>query len=143
MIKVVEVSQEDPLFRDYKKIRYDVFVIEQGVPEEDEFDKYEVESRHYLALSGETPVGTARWRQYGDLFKLERFAVLDSFRGKGVGRKLVEHLESVLHDFEDIAPGQLFMHAQSEAIDFYQKLGYSVSGEEFEECGIKHRTMTK
>jgi predicted GNAT family N-acyltransferase len=143
MIEIRRILMADPEFQDYKEIRHSVFVDEQGVPEKDEFDSHEAESYHFLAFLNGIPVGTARWRKYEGRFKLERFAVLKKFRGKGIGIALVQHLENDIGSLIDLKPGSLFMNAQNQVIDFYLGLGYSLVGDEFEECGIKHTTMEK
>ena len=76
-------------------IRHTVFVIEQGVNPEDEYDQFEDEATHFLASLNGKAVGTARYRftPYG--IKLERFAVLKEARGRGVGQALVS---AVLRD---------------------------------------------
>lgn len=125
-------------------IREEVFVKEQKVAPEEEYDQYEDTSTHFLAYDADgKPCGTARWRQTDKGIKLERFAVLKQFRGTGVGRLLVQ---TVLRDIEgdpNVSPQMIYMHAQTPAIPFYQKLGFKTLGEEFEECGIKHYEMAR
>src|SRR5690349_18856277 len=77
------------------QIREEVFVVEQNVPAEEEYDEYEDSSRHFLAVIGAIPAGTARWRFTDKGVKLERFAVRAQFRGRGVGAALVQ---AVLED---------------------------------------------
>src|SRR5262245_10062346 len=82
--------QSEKELEDAFAIRKKVFVEEQKVPERDELDEYESSSTHFLAeLNGE-PCGTARWRHTSEgKIKLERFAVLGEFRGKGIGQAIV------------------------------------------------------
>lgn len=120
-------------------IRKQVFVAEQGVPEEEELDEFEAASRHFLVTVNDEPAGTARWRvtPQGKI-KLERFAVLASMRGYGLGRELV------LAVLADVPPGaKVYLHAQVQVIGFYEKLGFQAEGPEFDECGIMHRVMTR
>ncbi|MBC8112721.1 MAG: GNAT family N-acetyltransferase, partial [Verrucomicrobia bacterium] len=70
-------------------IRKAVFVLEQSVPADEEYE-FEEESRHFLAFSGEMACGTARWRYTEKGIKLERFAVLIDFRSQQVGSALVK-----------------------------------------------------
>ncbi len=63
MIEVSEISPDHPDFQSYRSIRYTVFVGEQEVPEEAEFDEFESISRHFLAKLDGKPVGAARWRE--------------------------------------------------------------------------------
>jgi predicted GNAT family N-acyltransferase len=123
-------------------IRRTVFVEEQAVAPEEEYDEYEEESRHYLAFMEDIPVGTARWRQTDKGIKLERFAVLREFRGQGVGELLLRQvLEDVKILRRNIPEGEVYLHAQVQVIPFYEKSGFEVKGEEFLEAGIRHKRM--
>ena len=120
-------------------IREEVFVAEQQVSREEEFDEFEVESYHFLATVANEAVGTARWRTTNKGVKLERFAVKESHRGKGVGKVLVV---SVLEHIGQVnACGKLYLHAQLDAISFYAHFGFEVVGQRFMECEIEHQTM--
>lgn len=124
-----------------KRIRYQVFVLEQEVEPELEFDEYEETSNHFLAYLHGEPVGTARWRQTHQGIKLERFAVLASARKQGVGYQLVE---SVLEHITKTTPKPyVYLHAQVTAVHLYEKFGLKKSGNMFEECGIKHYKMER
>lgn len=138
MITIINVSEDsefDILFR----IRKQVFVIEQFVPEEEEWDEFEHISKHYLAYLDDVPVGTARWRRTlsGD-YKLERFAVLMSYRGNRVGEAL---LQAVLNDVPRNPNSKIYLHSQLSAKGFYAKNGFVPEGEEFDEAGIRHIKM--
>ncbi len=122
-------------------IRAEVFVVEQQVSREDEFDEYETISQHFVALDeSENPVGAARWRVAEKGIKLERFAVKATHRGQGVGSMLVK---SVLKDIaEKKGKGHfLYLHAQLTAVDLYKKFGFQTKGEQFSECDIMHYMM--
>jgi predicted GNAT family N-acyltransferase len=126
-------------------IRKKVFVEEQGVPAEleiDEFDASPDACGHILLLSDGQPAGTGRWRPYNtDSAKLQRLAVLVEYRGRGIGKKLIEALEQEAREAGNqfcILDGQC--HAES----FYHKLGYvTISPEPFEDAGIMHVRMRK
>jgi len=117
-------------------IRYEVFVIEQNCPEDLEWE-FEEESTHFLVFNNEKAVATARHRKTEKGFKLERFAVLNSERGKGFGNIV---LKAILNDISDYK-GEIYMHAQTDVIPFYEKMGFKKSGGEFEEAGIMHFKM--
>ena len=123
-------------------IRERVFVDEQHVPLDEEYDEHDREAttRHYLALVDGQPAGAARWRPTSGGVKLERFAVLPAFRNHGVGEALVRQ---VLADVQAEAPeaAQVYLHAQLRAIPLYERLGFSKVGEMFEECDIAHYKM--
>lgn len=124
------------------QIREVVFVQEQNVSPDEEYDQYDESATHLIVYDAEnTPCGTARWRQSDKGIKLERFAVLRSHRGQGVGRLL---LETILWDIEEdpnVSQQQVYLHAQTPAVSFYEKFGFDQVGDEFEECGIKHYEM--
>ncbi len=124
------------------RIREAVFVNEQQVSAEEEYDRHDASATHLIVYDAEKfPCGTARWRATDRGIKLERFAVLSSHRGLGVGRLL---LETILWDIdEDPNVGQqsVYLHAQTAAVGFYEKFGFDKVGDEFEECNIKHYEM--
>ena len=107
----------------------------------EEYDEFEDSSIHFLAIENNIPLGTARWRVKGDKIKLERFAVLEEARGKGVGAALVN---AVVDDItKENRKEQMYMHAQVHAVPFYEKLGFTKQGDLFLECDIEHYTMIK
>ncbi len=119
-------------------IRRTVFVNEQNCPPEIEWE-HEDESVHFLALVNGIPAGAARWRLTSEGLKLERFAVLKEFRGAGIGRALVA---AVLGDLPPAA-GTIYLNAQISAVGLYEKFGFVIEGEQFEEAGIMHYRMVK
>lgn len=123
------------------KIRHDVFVVEQEVESQEEFDKFEEESAHFIAFNGEKAVGTARWRHTKEGIKLERFAVLKTARDLGVATKLIASVLEDIKSRKETNGKKLYLHAQIHAIPLYKKFGFQEVGEEFMECNIRHRTM--
>lgn len=141
-IKVIKARTEEEKKKAFA-IREEVFVIEQEVAAEDEFDKYEEESSHFVALNeNNLPVGSARWRYTDKGIKLERFTVKKNLRGRGVGSKIVQ---AVLDDIAEYAKKgtHLYMHAQLDAVPLYTKFGFEKKGDLFDECGIMHYLMWK
>lgn len=119
-------------------IRKIVFVDEQGCPPELEYENEDV-STHFLALLDHKPCGACRWRKTNDGYKLERFAVLKEFRGKGVGRALIA---SALDDLPSEAK-YIYLNSQLDAMSLYAKFGFVAEGEQFEEAGIQHFKMVR
>lgn len=123
------------------EIRREVFVHEQKVSLEDEFDEFEPFSEHFVALDDDgNPIGAARWRTTEKGIKLERFAVKESWRGKGLGSALVREV------LEDIRAQKgsgfyLYLHAQLTAVPLYAKFGFQKKGDQFLECDIWHYLM--
>ena len=116
-------------------LRQQVFVVEQGVPLDIEIDGYDESSLHWLALVNGDPVGTARLLSSG---QLGRMAVLAEWRGKGIGRLL---LNAVVNWAQATAECDVFLHAQEHAIGFYAGSGFVEVGDRFEEAGIVHQCM--
>lgn len=139
-IVVKQVEEDKELQRTYK-IREIVFVEEQKVSREDEFDEFEIACKHFLATIDGKPVGAARWRETEKGVKLERFAVLKEFREKGVGSALVSAVMDDINNSLDNPKGKCYLHAQLEAIPLYAKFGFKPQGEQFLECDIVHQTM--
>ena len=119
-------------------IRREVFVVEQNCPPELEWE-FEDESHHFLAAVDGEPAGACRWRKTDKGYKLERFAVVQKFRGKGVGQELVK---AVLADLPPDA-AYVYMHAQIQAVTLYEKFNFEKLGPEFEEAGIRHFKMVR
>lgn len=122
-------------------IRTDVFCGEQKVSPALEFDGLDAECRHYLARLDDRAVGTARVRPLGDgIVKFERIAVHASFRGRQVGRALMDR---ALSDAREAGAQTGILHAQTDAAAFYLKLGFCQEGGIFVEADIPHVRMTK
>ena len=142
LIKVVKVNSISEL-NQAQQIRYEVFVIGQNVPAEEEIDQFEGECNHFLALFNNQPCGAARWRITSSGVKLERFAVLEAFRKKGIGSALVKAVLEDISSAPDTHGKQLYLHSQISAMPLYQKFGFVKEGEIFQECDIDHYTMKK
>ena len=135
LIEVLKVDTEKELAKVYQ-IRTTVFVEEQNCPPELEWENEDV-STHFLATYNQMPAGACRWRQTEKGFKLERFAVLQEFRGKGVASKMVQ---TVINDLPESAT-YIYLHAQVSAMPLYLKANFVAEGEMFEEAGIQHYKM--
>jgi len=137
-IKIKKFStDEQKLYQQVANIRIKVFVEEQCVSRELEFDEFEKESVHYLLLYDTLPVATARWRRTTEGVKLERFAVLASHRHTGLGYLI---LKEILADVM-LFGTRIYLHAQVDAAPFYEKHGFTRVGERFVEADIEHYKM--
>ena len=124
-------------------IRENVFVKEQGVPLEDEFDQFDTlkgDCEHILVHYNEQPVGTGRIRFVDGVGKLERICILESFRKFGLGKIIIKALEEIAEEREAT---KVKLHGQTHAEGFYKKLGYSTASDIFIEDGIPHILMQK
>lgn len=112
---------------------------EQNVPIEEERDEFDAAALHFLALRNGMGIGTARvvLKDNGATAKIGRVAVLRSARGLGVGAALIRHIEG------SVDAATYSLDAQTHALPFYERLGYSAHGEEFMEAGIPHFHMSK
>ena len=120
---------------DLQSVRRAVFVLEQHVPEAEEWDEKDAVCRHVLALADGIPIGTGRLLPDGHI---GRMAVLKSWRGRGVGRAMLATLLALARQSRF---AEAVLHAQTHAIKFYIKQGFTAEGPEFVEAGIAHRVM--
>jgi predicted GNAT family N-acyltransferase len=118
-----------------KAIRKSVFIDEQHVPEELEWDDRDTECTQFLLTADSVPVATARLTPEG---QIGRMAVLKDFRGKGFGSRL---LAAVVEQAKHAGHKQVFLHAQVSVIEFYQAHGFTAYGDLFIDAGIEHRSM--
>ncbi|QOH65869.1 GNAT family N-acetyltransferase [Bacillus amyloliquefaciens] len=135
------IAKTEKQLNDAFFIRKEVFVKEQHVPEEEEIDQFEDTSEHIVIYDDGQPVGAGRWRLKDGHGKLERICVMKSHRSLGVGAIIMQALEKAA-----AAKGadSFILHAQTQAVPFYEKQGYRVtSGEEFLDAGIPHLEMIK
>ena len=123
-------------------IRQQVFRNEQNVPfEEDEILEEELESTTYLIYLNKEVIGTIRYRFVNDAYKVERFAILKEYRGKGYGKKVFLFLvELIASKFN---PCTITLNSQEAVIPFYEKCGFIKEGDFFLEAGIRHLKMNK
>jgi predicted GNAT family N-acyltransferase len=122
-----------------RNIRETVFVQEQNVPTELEWDELDRDCLHLIAFSPEgTPIGTARLLLIGMVGKIGRMAVLKEWRTRGVGHALVLRL---LEEAKKRRIMQLILHAQRQAVGFYERFGFEATGDPFMEAGIPHVKM--
>ncbi len=118
-----------------KAIREMVFIHEQQVPVELEWDGLDADCIHVLAFSGEKPIGTARLQLNGHV---GRMAVLKHWRNKGVGSAMLQRLLIEIHNR---GIQYAVLNAQITAADFYRRFGFKAEGEEFMDVGIPHVRM--
>jgi predicted GNAT family N-acyltransferase len=119
-----------------RAVREQVFIVEQRVPVEEEWDAFDPGSRHVIARDiDERPIGTGRLTR--DRL-IGRMAVLAAWRGRGVGEAL---LKALLDQARAQGYAKIEVHAQTHAIPFYEKFGFEAYGDEFFECEIAHRMM--
>jgi predicted GNAT family N-acyltransferase len=138
---------------DLRAVREQVFIVEQAIPAEEEWDVFDERARHVIARDDAgRPIGTGRLLPprpaSGDEdppvaatpASIGRMAVLPEWRGHGVGAAIMRVL---LEQARALGYPEIELHAQTHAIPFYATLGFEAYGEEFDECGIPHRMMRR
>ena len=120
-----------------RTIRLKVFVEEQQVPLELEWEDKDDQFHYVLALNNHQAIGTGRIDSTGHI---GRMAVLKPWRRQGVGSAL---LEALLDYAQQQKIPRIFLNAQCSAVPFYEKQGFTIISDEFLDAGIPHKTMEK
>ncbi len=146
----IRVAQSPGDLELVRAVRHEVFVVEQNVPEELEYDELDATSLHVLAVGADgTPLGTGRLIHGAEALALTgaegrvllgRLAVVKAARGTGLGAELVRAIEAAGRERGAL---ELELHAQVQALGFYERLGYAAEGPVYPSAGIPHRTMTR
>jgi predicted GNAT family N-acyltransferase len=132
-VRVADWHRDAPTLRD---IRYEVFVVEQRVPEALEWDGIDAQCVHALAVDDEgQAIGCGRLLPDGHI---GRMAVRAPWRGRGVGQMILDVLIQLARQRGD---ARVVLNAQTQAMPFYARAGFVASGPEFDEAGIPHREM--
>ena len=131
-IKTVDFND---FYSEIENIRTTVFIMEQKVPVELEWDEFDQDSLHILAYYDNKAVGTARLLTDGHI---GRMAVLKDYRNRNIGKNMLKYLLKVA---QEKAYKNVKLSAQEHAVDFYKKYGFSVSGDIYMDAGIPHLNM--
>lgn len=116
-------------------VREAVFIQEQQIAPEEEWDAEDAISLHFVAYLQDQPVATARLLKNNSI---GRVAVMQSARGLGLGRQI---MQAVIDQARAEQRESVKLSAQVHAIGFYQGLGFEVQGEQYLDCGIPHIDM--
>ena len=136
----VRVGSWSELGEEAKAIRSEVFVREQKIPANLEWDAADATGVHAVACNRfGLPLATGRWVPHASgVVKIGRMAVIAPMRSAAVGRKV---LDSLMQSARAAGNRQALLHAQTSASDFYRRAGFAVNGPVFEEAGIAHVEM--
>ena len=130
---------EEKDLTDAHTIRRAVFINEQGISEADEMDGTDGSCIHLVAyVDNDIPAATGRIMITRDDFMIGRVAVLREYRGKQLGKIVMQALVNACCD---MGGERQILHAQLSARPFYEKLGFTAYGEEYEEAGTPHISM--
>ncbi|KJF81978.1 GNAT family N-acetyltransferase [Photobacterium angustum] len=135
MVDIKIVAFDDANKESIRFVREQVFIKEQQIDPEIEFDGLDTQAVHVLVVDSEQPLGTGRILADGHI---GRIAIMKAARGQGLGVKVVQAL--VEYAKQQGYP-RVDLGAQTHAVDFYRKLGFTPYGEEFMEANIPHQAM--
>lgn len=137
----VKIARSDREREDAYDVRKKVFVEEQGVPLSLEIDEFDKTAAHFIVYEEQRPTGAGRIREIETgIAKVERVCVLKELRGKHIGNLIMLELEKYA---KSVGMKKIVLNAQTYAVPFYEKLGYSVTSPEFMDADIPHRAMEK
>jgi YbgC/YbaW family acyl-CoA thioester hydrolase len=136
----VRTGKWDELGTDARPIRTEVFVNEQQIPADMEWDEADKTALHAVAVNRlGRPLATGRLLEHvPGTAKIGRMAVRADMRGTAVGRAVLDALMARARERGD---REVLLHAQASAVGFYRRAGYVPRGPEFEEAGIRHVEM--
>jgi len=135
------IVESDKELKEALKVRKKVFIEEQGISEDIELDGHDSEALHIVVKYGERIIGTARVLFLApDVAKIERMAILEAFRRKGIGSKIISFLNTELKNRQI---SKIVLHAQYSSVAFYKSCGFVESGVPFDEADIRHLRMEK
>jgi len=133
----IELAEWKDAQAEAQRIRFAVFVEEQGVPPELEMHEHDAVSVHALAFDEDKTIGTGRLLPDGHI---GRMAVLKDWRGRGAGRALLRKLVEAARRRGD---REVLLSAQVHALGFYLSEGFRPEGPVYEEAGIAHQAMRR
>jgi predicted GNAT family N-acyltransferase len=119
-------------------IRHEIFIHEQKVPEDMEWDEFDEIAWHAIATENNQTVGTGRLIINGHIAKIGRMAIQSSRRNQGIGKSI---LNALIQTAKEKGAQECILHAQTHAIAFYAKADFEPHGPIFDEAGIPHVEM--
>jgi predicted GNAT family N-acyltransferase len=119
-------------------LRRQVFILEQHVPAEEEFDSYDLTATHVVALLDGDVVGALRILFLDEHVKFGRVAVAQSARGQGIASKLMRF---AMNFASARGETRFYLTAQTDKLTLYKKLGFVAYGDEFQDGGMPHLAM--
>ena len=142
-VELFGVDDDERMARAFE-VRREVFVREQGVPEEEEIDAHDrsdASACHVLLTLDERPAAAGRFFARPDgAVQIGRMAVRAEFRGRGYGRAM---LDALVAEAGKRGYARVVLHAQTHARGFYELAGFTAHGPEFLDAGIAHVEMER
>ncbi len=141
MIKFKFITCKNPEYIEERYLRAKVLREHLGLPTGCEVFPFEKEALHLVAINNENEViGCVMFNPEEQGGRLLQMAIYKEYQNKGIGTMMIKELEKHL---KTIGIKNIYLHARFNAVQFYEKLGYTIEGNEFEEVGIKHFNMIK
>ncbi len=138
-IKIIEHNSDD--YTQMVNLRNEVLRKPLGLHFTEEYLENEKGTKLIGLFKNQLLIGCCLLRSIStDVIQLQQMAVDSDLQKHGIGTKLVEFAEN---EARKAGFNKIFLHARKTAIGFYERLGYSVMGEEFEEVSIPHFMMKK
>jgi predicted GNAT family N-acyltransferase len=139
VVEIIRVQTDEEMEKVFE-IRREVFVREQGVPEEIEMDELDGEAVHVLASVDGVPAGCGRLLLGDGEARIGRVAVRRDMRRSGIGDGICRLLMAIA---QDNGAQKVIINAQLSAVGFYENLGFEKEGDVFMEAGIQHVRMSR
>jgi len=120
------------------KLRRAVFIAEQNVPADEEFDALDLAAHHVVAVAGGEVCGTLRIIHASEHVKIGRVAVGKAWRGHGVASAMLTY---AMNEHRSARENRFYLTAQSDKIALYERFGFVAFGDEFPDGGMPHLAM--
>jgi predicted GNAT family N-acyltransferase len=133
----IELMSWEPARAEASRIRFAVFVVEQGVPADIELDEHDAACVHAVAFHAGRAIGTGRLLPDGHI---GRMAVIEEWRGRGVGSAILARLIEAAAQRGD---REVQLSAQVHAVEFYRAHGFHPEGGIYDDAGIPHQAMRR
>jgi predicted GNAT family N-acyltransferase len=134
----IQITHWDEAKSQVMPIRHDVFIKEQEVPEELEWDEFDQDALHAIVKKDQGVIGTARLIMDNSIARIGRMAIQKEYRQRGIGQNL---LSILIQTAKEKGAQECILHAQTHAIAFYAKADFEPNGPIFDEAGIPHVEM--
>jgi predicted GNAT family N-acyltransferase len=134
----IQITHWDEAKSQVMPIRHEIFIKEQKVPEELEWDEFDQEALHAIVKKDQEVIGTARLIIDNANARIGRMAIQKECREQGIGQKL---LSILIQTAKEKGAQECILHAQTHAIAFYAKADFEPNGPIFDEAGISHVEM--
>jgi predicted GNAT family N-acyltransferase len=134
----IKITHWDEAKSQVMPIRHEIFIKEQKVPDELEWDEFDQNALHAIVKKENQVIGTARLIMDNTIAKIGRMAIQKEYRQQGLGQEL---LFTLLQRAKEKGAQECILHAQTHAIAFYAKADFEPHGPIFDEAGIPHVEM--